>query len=311
MKFLLVRFSAIGDCVMAVPVAEALRRLSPEAHLVWAVEERCAPVVSRELVSTRAEIPGVRWKKGRWSPAIWREQLGFYAGLRREGFDFGLDLQGHAKTALCLRLAAPKRRLAAQARDGLARSLHPTLEERQGERHVVEWNLFALERLLARPVGEPVWRMPQEDGEEFAGGGRLATISVGAGRPHKEVSAEHWAAVAEALLKDGWRVAFLGGPTDRAPQVQGALDWVGRLSLARSMAAVAASGLHLAADTGSGHLAAAYGVPVVSVFGPTDPAHYRPYTKRGVVLREGTDPNAVEPAAILEAARRLLAEARV
>ncbi len=56
-------------------------------------------------------------------------------------------------------------------------------------------------------------------------------------------------------------------------------------------------------------MAAAYGVPVVSVFGPTNPVWYRPYTERGIVLKEGKRTEDVRPEAVLEAARELYARA--
>ena len=72
-----------------------------------------APVVDENrLVNSVAEFPRDKWKANRWSPATWREQLRAYAGLRKHKFDWGLDLQGHSKTALALRIAKPKRRLA-------------------------------------------------------------------------------------------------------------------------------------------------------------------------------------------------------
>jgi ADP-heptose:LPS heptosyltransferase len=69
---------------------------------------------------------------------------------------------------------------------------------------------------------------------------------------------------------------------------------------------VAASELHLAGDTGTGHMAAAYGVPVVSVFGHMEPVKYRPYTDAGVVLRNGTEAANVSAEELLTAARELI-----
>ena len=98
---------------------------------------------------------------------------------------------------------------------------------------------------------------------------------------------------------------FIGGPGEVAPQVEGAIDLVGKLSLFETMAAIAHSSLTLAADTGAGHIAPAYGVPVVSVFGPTDPEEFRPYTDRGIVLKNGSETRAVAPEEIVRAAKSL------
>lgn len=314
MRVLLIRFSAIGDCVMAARAATAIRTTYPEAELTWVAESRCAPVVSSTLVADLVEVPRDRWKRRR-GPATWREQVAFYVGLRRHHFDIGIDLQGHSKTALCLRLAGAKTRLAAQGTDALARRLNPIAEGRAPGEHTVEWNLRTVSQVL--PITDPNrTEMPHRPAERTAvdamvgGAGRLVTISTGAGQPDKRVPAEIWHAVAKAMLRDGWRVAFLGASSDPKVELPGSMDLVGRTSLAQTLEAVAISDLHLAGDTGTGHMAAAYGVPVVSVFGPTAPERFRPYTDRGVVLRDGKDTALVGPEAILQAAAQLTAVTR-
>jgi ADP-heptose:LPS heptosyltransferase len=169
--------------------------------------------------------------------------------------------------------------------------------------HTVEWNHQVLKTfgdfvLPERPLMPIFDSVPQEN---------LVTISVSAGQSDKAYPAEHWGVVAEALVKDGHRVAFLGGPTDTPILVDGAEDFVGKLGLERTMEMVAGSQLHLAGDTGTGHMAAAYGVPVVSVFGPTDPDIYRPFTADGAVLREGRRTADVKPQQVLQSAREMLA----
>src|SRR5206468_1546598 len=107
------------------------------------------------------------------------------------------------------------------------------------------------------------------------------------------------------MQREGFTVAFLGGPSDPHVELPGALDWTGALTLDQAMAAIALSEVHLAADTGTGHIAAAYGVPVVSVFGYTKAWKYRPYTDRAIVLDAGKSMDGIEPAQIVEAALSL------
>ena len=94
---------------------------------------------------------------------------------------------------------------------------------------------------------------------------------------------------------------FIGGAEEKAPFVNGALDKVGKLDLHETMSVIANSAITLAADTGAGHIAAAYGVPVVSVFGPTAPDEFRPYTERGIVLKNGETTSDVTADEILTA----------
>jgi heptosyltransferase-1 len=75
-------------------------------------------------------------------------------------------------------------------------------------------------------------------------------------------------------------------------------------------------------DTGPLHLAAALQVPVVAIFGPTDPARNGPYGTRSMVLRNPVSPTTharrsapdegmleITADAVVDAARRLLADA--
>jgi ADP-heptose:LPS heptosyltransferase len=309
-RFLVVRFSAIGDCVMSAWAATSIRQKHPDAYICWAVESRCAPVIDRQTLCSRVyEFPRDRWKKRRWSPATWREQIAAYARLRRMRFDYGIDLQGHSKTALCLRIANPQRRVQARATDSLAARLNPMIGDPPAGMHTVEWNQKALQilgdfELPERPI------MPDVERAERG----LISISVSAGKSDKAYPAELWGQVAQELQVQGYRIAFLGGPTDASILLEGTEDYVGKLGLERTMAVVAGSDLHLAADTGTGHMAAAYGVPVVSVFGPTNPDVYRPYrTNRTdcIVLKESERTADVKPAQVIRAAQELLDRRRV
>lgn len=315
MKVLLVRFSAIGDCVMAAHAATCVRRSHPNAHLVWAVEERCSPVVDAErLVSRVAIYPRERWKRGAWSPRVWREQWRYYAALRQERFDVGIDLQGHSKTAICLRLSGAKRRLAVRATDPLAKRLNPRFAGFGEARHTVDRQLAAL-RSLGEFLGEPFPPMMprlearraairKELGPEF-----FVAIAVGAGHPEKAYPRAAWMQVAERLRAVGLRAVAIGGPEEAPWGAPGVDDRIGRLDLKGTMAVIAEAAAVLAADTGAGHLAAAYGVPYVSIFGPTDPEEFRPYGPGGIVLKESGNPADVLPERVAEEALRLI-EAR-
>ncbi len=287
---------------MAAWAATSIRLLYPEAFLCWAAESRCAPVIDRKALCSRVyEFPRDRWKRKRWSPKIWREQLVTHARLRNMRFDYGIDLQGHSKTALCLRIAKPKQRVAARATDSMAARLNPMVGEPPPGMHTVEWNQQVLRTFGDFKLPEtPLMPALSESIE------RLVTISVSAGQANKAYAGEHWQTVAEQLVRDGLRVAFLGGPTDTPIKLEGTEDYVGQLGLEKTMQMVAASSVHLAADTGTGHMAAAYGVPVVSVFGPTDPAIYRPYTDQGKVLKVSQKTADVEPQQVVQAAREML-----
>jgi len=307
-SYLIVRFSAIGDCVMASYVATAIRIAEPESRLTWAVETRCLPVLAVEsLLDDVVDFPRDRWRRTRWSPKVWKEQLGRFARLRAIKFDYGMDLQGHSKTALCLRVARPKRRIAAFATDRLARALNPMAPGDPDVRHRVERMLEA-----AREFGnfelpsKPIMPTVKSRGDLQIPMGKLASIATGAGALNKQYPAGQWRAVGEVLQRLGFDVVLLGADSDPRVELAGAIDMVGKWDLASTMSAVASSDLHLAADTGTGHMAAAFGVPFVSIFGPTDPKLFRPYSDRGTVLRASSIPGDVGPGAVVAAVEDLI-----
>ncbi|MFQ3668629.1 MAG: hypothetical protein SNJ61_07045, partial [Fimbriimonadaceae bacterium] len=125
-RVLLVRYSAIGDAVMATHLATRIRRSWPDAKITWAIEKRCADVVAEgTLVDHRADFDRDRFREERLSLRTWRDEMAFYRMLRNERPVIGLDLQGHGKTAVCLRAAAPQVRLAIAATDAATKRVNP------------------------------------------------------------------------------------------------------------------------------------------------------------------------------------------
>lgn len=287
---------------MAAYPVSAVRLAQPDAFICWAVESRCSAVIDRAALTDRvARFPRDRWRADRWSAKTWHEQTRAYARLRAAKFDAGLDLQGHLKTALCLRLAKPRVRRAVAATDAVSRVLNPLVAIPDEIRHTVDRHMFALRTFgdFPTPVHPLMPQGPLPDGLEPG----YISIMTGASSARKTVPLEVWSEVARALESEGHRVIAIGGPKDGV--LEGVENWVGRTSLHETLAVVAASRLHLAPDTGTGHIAAAYGVPVVSVFGRTghQPEKFRPYGPGTTVVQETETAGETSAAPILAAAR--------
>lgn len=279
-SWLLVRFGAMGDCLMACWAATAIRRRYPQGRLVWAVESRCSDVIPASLAKVEAFSRPRR--RGFLSPAAWVRQYRCYARLRAYRIDVGIDLHGHLKTAFCLRLSGARRRVALRATDALAARLNPVVRLDPMPAHEVDRYLALLATLgqFESPI-RPDGFEPEPNGD----GGPLATVMAGASRPDKRMSNAQLLELAEMLSGSGFEVEFLGGEFDVAPDVCHANNLVGKLGVRQVMSRIARSSVHIAPDTWTGHAAAAYGTPVVSVFGQSHntPERYRPYTAKGRV----------------------------
>jgi ADP-heptose:LPS heptosyltransferase len=301
-KILVVRFSAMGDCIMAAWALSGLRRSLPDAHITWAVQDRFAPVIDRSrLVNEVIFADTDHWKTHRTSPTTWLAQFRMFADLRKHQFDVGFDLQGQVKTALCLRLSGAKIRLANRNTDRIARRLNPTVDCLLGSVHEVE----ATNRLLnawhecqipARPLMPPVHDRPNHQ----------ILIQTGSGHPEKKVSADRWHQIARSLVAHGHKITAIGGPHDCPIELPGVTNLVGQTNLERTLELVANCRIHISADTGTAHAAAAYGIPTVTVFGKTDPRRYQPYGNQSLILRPGPDPDAIMSDEVVAATLQLL-----
>ncbi len=299
LKVLIVRFSAIGDCVLAGYAVNDLRRSYPNAEISWVIEDRCDGIVSEgKLVNRRLSLPRSEWRKRGDIPTLF-EQYRWHSGLRRYGFDYGFDMQGHSKTAWCLRLSGAKKRLSIGATDAIARRLNPVLNEPSLENlHSVERGRKLISHLLTLEnhasdflPGQPV--VPEKD---------LVTVCIGAGHPAKQIPTETLIEIGKQLTGKSYRVVYLGGPKDFLENPTGTTNLAGQTTLEESIQWIRNSAVHIAGDTGTGHIAAAVGTPLVTIWGNMPLSRFRPYTEKLTLINREGNPAKVSPQEIVDAA---------
>jgi heptosyltransferase-1 len=357
-RILIVRLGAMGDVVHALPAAAALRQALPQARIDWLIEPRWAELLcasggssegprseQRPLVDSIIPVDTKRWRRALCSASTWRDAGAALRRLRTQRYELALDLQGSLKSAAFARLSAAHTVAgSARPRESLARILYGLSAQSQGV-HVIDQNLgLALcaaaasvpgaGSSVARKAPQPAWlpRDPQAVAwaqAELASRGltRFALLSPGAGWPAKEWPAERYGEVARGLARDGLASLINIGPGGREAALadvieRGSGESARRIqcSLGRLIALTRRASLFVGGDTGPMHLANALGVPIVALFGPTDPARNGPYYTPSIVLRSpasrtsyshgrALDPGLLEidPDRVLEAARTLLA----
>ncbi|REK03686.1 MAG: lipopolysaccharide heptosyltransferase family protein [Acidobacteria bacterium] len=293
-RVLIVRLSALGDCVHALPVVEALRRWSGEVEVGWAIQEQGAAVVSAFGAVSRLHLYPRRG-------SVW-QRLSRLASLRRElraqRYDVAIDLQGNSKSGLVMWLSGARRNIGLPPGDRrelnrLLVPMAPSAPVRGGEAggsgapttHVVERTLA-----LLRPLGVPARPAPRPSLRGDLPSGPMArgvVICPGTTWPTKHWPRRHYAALAAALAAGGRRVElFWGGEAERrlAEQVRdearastglgaagAAIELSPELELAQLPGYFAAASSVVGNDSGPLHLAAVLGRPAVALYGPTDP----------------------------------------
>ena len=315
-RLLIVRLSAMGDVIHTLPAAQALRAAFPKAQIGWLIEERwaellCAPGTRRhgprsaqrplaEWVHT-VNLP--RWRKSLSQLSTFEQIARVWNDVRSQRYQVAIDLQGAIRSAVLARFsAAPIVYGSAQPREVPA-SLWYTRPVIPRGAHVIEQNVSLVEGVVGARLTVPAVAFPHdpaaedEVGRDLArqGLGDYAILNPGAGWGAKRWPAERYGEAAVRLAREGLRCLVNYGPgeEDLLERVNAASNGVvqpTKVSVTGLIALTRAAKLFIGGDTGPLHLAAALQVPVVGIFGPTDPARNGPYATRAIVLRSPASP---------------------
>ncbi|MBI3723502.1 glycosyltransferase family 9 protein [bacterium] len=308
---LLVRLSALGDVVHALPALSALREALPRAKVGWAVEEKASslleghPELDRRHVIPRGALA---------LAARRRDAVGFLleAGrslreVRAERYEVVLDFQSNFRSGLLARLSGAARRIgqpAPYAKEGSRFLLGEAPRPVERSVHKIDRNLALLGLLGITPARAPRPVIPEPEAsralaERFLrdDGRRLVLLhpGVSAFGAFKAWREEGYAALARTLRDRGARVAIaFGGPLEQesAERVvsgsRGAAVLAPRTASILDLAALLKrAALFVGADSGPLHLAAALGTQVVGLYGPKDPRTYGPFWENAKVVRKG------------------------
>jgi 3-deoxy-D-manno-octulosonic-acid transferase/heptosyltransferase-1 len=115
MNILIVKLSAIGDVIHTLPSLAALRKLYPDAHITWVVEEAAAELITNhpylnDVIISRRK----KWAKDLQNGQIrrpLREIRSFLKELRKRPYDLVIDFHGLLKSSIIVLLSGGKRKL--------------------------------------------------------------------------------------------------------------------------------------------------------------------------------------------------------
>ena len=315
-RLLIVRLSAMGDIIHTLPAATALRRAFPQATLGWLIEERWAELLctlptprsgprspQRPLVDRIHTVNTNQWRSAPLSTQTWEQVGAGLSDLRASQYRVAVDFQGGIRSSLLARWSgAPVIYGFAQPRENIASMFYTRQVIARGE-HVVEQNLSLAQAVAGQPLKMPQVDFPCDESTDQEcdrwlkdhGVRNFALLNPGAGWGAKQWPAERFGEVAKQLAEDGLKslINFGPGEEDLAGAVEvassGAAERISG-SLTQLIALTRRASLFIGGDTGPMHLAAALGIPVVGIFGPTNPARNGPFGTRSVVLRSPSSP---------------------
>jgi heptosyltransferase-1 len=319
-RILIVRVGAMGDVIHALPAVVALRRAFPSAQIGWVIEERwsqllcvrdarngnhCAGGLSprKPLVEVVHAVNTLAWRKAMLSGETWKEIFAATGLLRAQKYEILFDFQGAMKSALIGRLSgAPVRIGFRQSRERAASAFY-SRQVSATQAHVVENGIELLAPLIeidvpAMACADIREYLPHDEAAERwcdqqllqKGLTQFAMLNPGAGWGAKCWPVERYGQLARGLAEKGLRCVVNYGPGEdelaRAVEAaSGGTAYPLLCSIGELIALTRRAQLFIGGDTGPLHLAAALRIPVVGIYGPTNPARNGPYATRNIVLR--------------------------
>lgn len=313
-KILVVRLSAVGDVIRTLPAVKAIKEFNPSTSITWMVEEP-----SKALVESQPEIdevilfPRQRWSEGIKSlQRLWRttqEVLAFVKRLREMRFDLVLDFHGILKSGLISFFSGSRQRIGfdrRSSREGnfLFSNIRVSLPRGRISRFERNFSLLRGMGLEVQPKGYPLF-IPLEDREyikaffeKLSPPMRKPSIAIHPGTSpktlYKRWPPDKYAHLADRLVRElRATVLFTWGPDE--------LEWVKRIqgqmkessligpqttSLTRLGEVYRYCDLFIGGDTGPMHVASMMGIPVVVIYGPTDPIVNEPFGLHRKVFKE-------------------------
>ncbi len=316
-RVLITRLSAIGDCILTMPLAVKIKQLWPSCHVTWAVD--CAAATLLEEHPAIDEVYRVeRGWLGR--PNSWkhlRSEL-----QHRQRFDLVFDPQGLSKSSLLGRLSGSKLRIGFDYSH--ARELAPwmaTHRVARTARHMVDTYLQLLSPWceVAPGAGEfqmPVFESAAQSVEQTlqelelscapslhmgfdcrpccaAGGQRWVAMNVGAGWVSKRWPPERFGWIAQQLWQQHnlRSLVVWAGDEEQAMAEQvvaqggGAAVAAPATSLRQLVEIIRRCELLITGDTSPLHIASAVNTPCVGLFGPTWADEVGPYGNQHVAIQ--------------------------
>lgn len=302
-RVLIIKLSSIGDLVHALPVSAALGEAFPHWKMTWIVERKSAAMVEGNPYLHEVFVVPDDWHRRPFTPRALRQFVTLRQTVRARHFDLAIDLQGVLRSALIATLSGARYRFGYDwLRQGAWLFVDRVARRRQSK-HIVD-QLLDVARFLGAPVSTIQFplNIPPEDaataltllqGEGIARGQPfLAVNPTDGGSGRKGWGAERYVRLLEELAESGSPpVLLVGGAKDRS--VGEAIETrtrprpgnlIGRTSLKQLTAILQRAALHICGDTGSAHIAAALGTPVIAIFGRTNPVRLAPYGQGQRVL---------------------------
>ncbi|MCG3176228.1 MAG: D-inositol-3-phosphate glycosyltransferase [Candidatus Omnitrophica bacterium] len=285
-RILVIKMSAVGDVILSIPSIRALREAHPGAWIAVLVGRKARAVIRNcpyvDDVIVYEDRGGSRWAG----------LLKMSAVLAKEDYDMVVDLQNNRASHMLAYLSGARIRAGHDNRKAsflLNRRAKPFPGPLPPLEH--QFQVLKLVGVETLEKNLELWTRPEEDAaiDEYLTSqwvsDRQMLVGINPGSsvkwPTKQWPVDSFARLCDELARRNIRVILTGAPED-APIAEQLLQLtrnkpvnaVGRTSLTELVALVRRCQVFVSSDSAPMHIASSLGVPVVALFGPTDPKRH-------------------------------------
>jgi len=297
-RILIIRLSGIGDVVHSLPLLGALRKRFPFAYIAWLVQKK-----GKEILLGHPYLDEVIiFDRDRWFGELWP----LIRKLRKRKFDLVVDCHGQFRSGLFAYITGAEVRLGFNPKDGREfNSLFINLKAPPvpGHWHAIDRCLLLAGLLGAETEGKEFLIQIGESEKEYVNrflkresleeGRLLVGLNPGSSWKSKIWPSKNYAKLADILIKRlGAKVVLLWGPGEEkliasvASLMEEETLIAPKTGLKELAYLISRCTLFIGSDSAPLHIASAFSVPSIGLYGPTDPKRNGPYGSGNIAIKK-------------------------
>ncbi len=297
-KILIIKPSSLGDVVHSLPFLNAVRDRFPGAEIHWVIAKGLEglleghPMINKLWIINKDE-----WKKIKNVKGTITELKVLFGSLKKEKFDIAVDLQGLLRSGVLTAVSGASVRIGfSEAREG-GGIFYSHRVDGGKDIHAVD-RYLKIAKFLGCDITDVCFPLPLSfnsshithhlsPAEEYA-------VMVPGARWHtKRWPPERFGELASRLQV---KSIVVGGKSDKdiADRVVdsskgNAISLAGKTNIKELIEVMRMARFVVSNDSGPMHIAAALGVPVFAIFGPTNPLRTGPYGSGHIIIKKGLE----------------------
>ncbi len=289
-RIIVIVLQRIGDVLLATPIAESFKKKWPDVEIDFLVNKGTEDILGKRgeritNILTFDKSAGVL------------DHLKLYFKLFRK-YDLAVSTQAGDRSLFLAWISGKKRVSSVPGKKKLLEwkklICSGWVEDNNSNRHVVESNLMLVDAIAVEPVSKlsiPYFNVNYSVDEFITNIGSFVVIHPCARYIYKNWNKDSWVKLIEKIIAEGFYILISGGPDEKEvnycreiKECFVALDSqvisiAGRFNFSELAYLLSKSCFYIGVDTSVTHMAAAIGVPVFCLYGPTNPVKWGPWPK--------------------------------